>query len=94
MISSPSSFDRPTRAEAVPAAGAGAARWSSARNDRLSTGAAALLRAALDRHPEVRPEVVDRGRLFAADPAYPPRTVLEQIARGILAAPDLSVDES
>ena len=94
MISSPSSSDRPPRAEAVPASPAGAARGSAARNDRLSTGAAALLRAALDRHPEVRPEVVERGRLLAADPGYPPRPVLERMAQGIISAPDLSVDES
>jgi len=94
MISSPSSSDRPSRAEAVPAASAGAVRSSPARHDRLSTGAAVLLRAALDRHPEIRPEVVDRGRRLAAEPGYPPRPVLERIALGILSAPDLSVDES
>jgi len=94
MISSPSSSDRPTRAEAVPVSGVGAARGSSTRSDRLSTGAATLLRAALDRHPEVRPDVVERGRLLASDPAYPPRPVLERLAQGILSAPDLSVEES
>jgi hypothetical protein len=60
----------------------------------FSSESAATLRAELQRQPEIRPEVVARGRALAADPAYPPLSVLTSVARQILAAPDLSNDES
>ena len=94
MISSASSPDRTPRAEAVAATGPAAPRPFSPRPDRISTAHAAFLRAELFRQPEIRPEVVARARVLAADPAYPPRRVLHLIAQKILAAPDLSSDES
>jgi hypothetical protein len=67
---------------------------SSAGNDSLSTDKAEQLRAALDGQPEVRPAVVARGMALAADPDYPPDSVIRNIASQILAAPDLSEDPS
>jgi hypothetical protein len=55
---------------------------------------ATILRQALVRQPEIRPEVVARARALAADPAYPPVSILRSMAQQILAAPDLSEDES
>jgi hypothetical protein len=65
-----------------------------AGTDHFSAGGAAALRATLRGQPEIRSEVVARGRELAADPAYPSREILTRIGRAILAAPDLSEDAS
>lgn len=62
--------------------------------DRLSSGPATSLKAEMLREPEVRAEVVARARALLADPAYPPMTVLQDIAGQILRSPDLSEDDS
>lgn len=61
--------------------------------EQLSTIHAENLRAALDRTPEIRPEVVERARGLAADPLYPPRQIIEDVARLITDSPDLSSQE-
>lgn len=94
MISSTSSSDRAARPEPISAPGNTAARPLSPRPDRISTESAAFLRAALQRQPEIRPEVVARAQALAADPSYPPPEVIGKVAERILAAPDLSEDES
>lgn len=94
MISSTSSTDRIARTDAVAAPGQPAARPFAPRPDSISTESAAFLRKALDRHPEIRPEVVERARALAADPNYPPVAVMKHVASQILGAPDLSEDES
>jgi hypothetical protein len=58
--------------------------------DRFSATNSAALHAALAAQPEIRPEVVARGRALAADPAYPPVAVLRQIGQMFLRAPDLT----
>lgn len=60
--------------------------------DHFSAEGAAALRASLRSRPEVRPEVVARGRELAADPSYPSREILTRIGRALLEAPDLSED--
>lgn len=60
----------------------------------MSTENAEFLRAELARQPEIRPEVVERARGLAADSAYPPVEVARHVAAQILAAPDLSENES
>ena len=94
MISSASSPDRTPRADALAAAGPAAPRPFTTRPDRISTENAAFLRAALDRQPEIRPEVVARARALADDPAYPPLAVINSIAQAILASPDLSESDN
>ena len=94
MISSTSSSDRAAQADSVPVSGQPAARLPAPRPDQLSTASAAALRSSLERNPEIRPAVVARARALAADPDYPPAAVLRSVARQILAAPDLSLDES
>jgi len=64
------------------------------RSDRISTESAAALRSSLSRNPEIRPEEVIRASALLADPAYPPVAVMKRVAQQILAAPDLSEDES
>lgn len=94
MISSTSSTDRTVRPELTPAASQSSGRPYAPRPDQISTESAAFLRSELHRQPEIRPEVVERARALAADPAYPPQAVLRDVARQILNSPDLSEDES
>jgi hypothetical protein len=94
MISSMSSTDRAACTTVVPAAGQPPARPLAPRSDQLSTESAALLKTALQRQPEIRPDVLASARALAADPNYPPVAVMKNIAAQILAAPDLSEDES
>jgi hypothetical protein len=94
MISSTSSADR-TNPLGVPSGpDSSHSRQTGLRTDQLSTENAAALRAALGREPAVRPEVVARARLLAADPQYPPVAVLHRVSAMILASPDLSEDQS
>jgi hypothetical protein len=62
--------------------------------DRFSAENSTALRAALAAQPEIRPEVVARGLVLAADPAYPSPAVLRQVGEAILRAPDFSEDAS
>lgn len=94
MISSTSPSDKSARADALAAAGQQAGRSRAPRTDHLSTDSAKWLNAAMASQPEVRPEVVERARALAADPSYPPAEVIRKIGETILAAPDLSEDES
>ena len=87
MINSTSSSDRVLRPDGVvlhaktPAPGGPGA-------DRFAPEHTAALRSALASQPEVRPDVVARGRLLAADPSYPSPAILRQVAQVILHSPD------
>jgi len=94
MISSASSPDRAARPDVIAAAGPATPRPLPTRPDRISTESAAFLRSELARQPAVRSEVVARARTLAADPNYPPPSVIKSVAQQILRAPDLSEDES
>lgn len=94
MISSTSSTDRSARAQYIATTGKPAGRSKNERPDQISTENAAFLRAALARQPEVRPEVVARGRALAADRNYPSMETLRNVAAQILNSPDLSEDIS
>jgi hypothetical protein len=94
MIQSTSSSDRTIRPDALPTAGQPTTRAKTQPSDQLSTENANLLASSLARTPEIRPEVVARAKSLAADPAYPSRDVMKSVAQQILAAPDLSEDES
>ena len=94
MISSASSPDRTPRPELVSAADAAKPRAVAPPSDRVSTERAKFLRAELERQPEIRPEVVERGRRLAADQAYPSAEIVRRVAAQILAAPDLTEEPS
>lgn len=95
MIESTSSSDRASRANAIqPEMQQTAQARFRAGRDSLSTPNAQSLREALDRQPEIRPEVVARGRELAADPAYPSAAIIRNVAAQIVNAPDLSEDQS
>lgn len=78
----------------MSAAGQASPRQSGPKPDRISTDQAAFLRSELERQPELRPEVVERARGLASDSKYPPQEVVRHVAATILAAPDLSEDQS
>jgi hypothetical protein len=94
MIPSTPPPDRTVRPDALTASGLAQTRVKAAQPDQLSTESAASLRESLARNPEIRPAEVARARALAADPAYPPVSVMKRVAQQILAAPDLSEDES
>jgi hypothetical protein len=62
--------------------------------DRLSLGQADGLRQALAAEPEIRPEMVEKGRALAADPGYPSAAMIQRIAQAIIGSPDPSEDQS
>ena len=93
MINSTSSSDRtantqpvalPTPKAGVPAVG----------KDNFSAGSTAGSRSALQAQPEIRPEVVARGKELASDPSYPSSAILRKVGEAILNSPDLSEDGS
>lgn len=94
MINSTSSTDRAVHPEVVAATNQVTVRSPAARPDQLSTENATHLREALARQPEIRPEVLERARALAADPAYPSMDTLRHVAALLVNAPDLSADAS
>jgi len=58
--------------------------------DRLSSANTDALRAALNNTPEIRPDVVKRGRELAADSNYPPREIIAQLTKLMLDSKDLT----
>jgi hypothetical protein len=58
--------------------------------DTLDTTSSTALREALAAQPEVRPEVVDKARPLAIDANYPPRAIIEDLARLFVNSQDLS----
>jgi hypothetical protein len=93
MIQSTSPSDRPTRPDAVsPATPRVTVRTPDA--DQFSAENSAALRVALAQHPEIRPEVVAKGRALAADPSYPSPEIIRRVSAAILGSPDLTEDNS
>jgi hypothetical protein len=58
--------------------------------DRLSNANTQTLRDALQNSPEVRPEMVERGARLAVDANYPPRQIIESLAKLFTQSEDLS----
>ncbi len=94
MISSTSPSDKSARSDALAAAEQQPARSRAPRSDYLTSDNAQWLKSALNSQPEIRPEVLERARSLAADPSYPSSEVIRNVGAMILAAPDLSEDES
>lgn len=94
MITSTTSTDRALRPDAVSISGPPPLRPAAPRVDTLATESASTLRRALTEQPEIRPEVVARARALAADPGYPSADIIKRVGQQILAAPDLSEDQS
>ena len=93
MIHSTSSSDRTARTEAAaPNSPKPAVRGPG--SDQFSAQHSAALAAALAAQPEVRADVVARGKALATDPNYPSAEVVRNVAAQILRAPDLTEDAS
>ena len=58
--------------------------------DRLSSANTQALREALNNSPEIRPEVVEKGKNLAVDPNYPPRELIERLAKLMVESRDAS----
>lgn len=61
--------------------------------ESLSTSSLEHLREALATTPEIRPEMVAHGERLAVDANYPPRAIIEDIARQIVASEDPSAED-
>jgi hypothetical protein len=81
-------------AAALLSASKSAVRPQTPGQDSLSLGQADGLRHALASQEEIRPDMVEKGRALAADPNYPPSSVIRSLAQAILQSPDLSEDPS
>ena len=91
MIHSTSPSDRTARTDALPQVQQKPV-VRAPEADRFSAGQSTALRGALATHPEVRPEVVARGKALAADPNYPSLDILRSIGAKLIASPDLTDD--
>jgi hypothetical protein len=52
--------------------------------DSFTTEQREKLKGVLQNQPSARPDVVDRGRELAKDPAYPPKDVVKNIANALI----------
>lgn len=62
----------------------------AANSDSLSSANTQSLREALAQTSEIRPHVVARGKSLAVDPTYPPREIIESLAKLMIDSRDLS----
>lgn len=63
---------------------------SSPETERLSASSQETLQSVLESQPEVRPEVVERGRSLAIDANYPPKEIIRKLSEMLLQTSDLS----
>lgn len=87
MINSMSSPDRAARLDAVTPTPLHP-QPRGPESDRFLPEHTEALRTGLARHPEIRPEVVERARALAADPSYPSPAILRRVGEIILGSPD------
>jgi hypothetical protein len=66
------------------------AKAQSDTGDSLSSANTNGLREALAQTTEIRPEVVARGKTLAVDPNYPPRQLIESLAKLMVESRDLT----
>jgi hypothetical protein len=93
MIHSTSNLHGYNRTDALATASAKSARApkpSSDSGERLSSANTDALREALNNSPEIRPDAVERGYKLSIDPNYPPRELIERLAKLMVEARDPS----
>ena len=73
----------PPKTRPQPAPGA---KPESQPPEQEKVGRKERLMKALERQPSVRPEVIERAKLLAADPDYPSADVLAKVAEKFVAA--------
>jgi hypothetical protein len=89
MINPTSSSDRVLRPE-PPVLHAKTTAASNPGADTFTPWNTEALKSALQAQPEVRPDVVARGKALAADPSYPSPEILRRVGEAILRSPDLT----
>ncbi|MBI5381744.1 MAG: hypothetical protein HZA31_07585 [Opitutae bacterium] len=96
MINQTSKTDSNPRLEAIgikpPPAPPPASR--PAETDRLSAPSQDVLQSALQQQPEIRPEVVERGRELSIDANYPPKEIIRQLSLMLTQSADLSEEQA
>lgn len=93
MIHSTPSTPRTERTNpAIPASGNQAPRGIA--SDQFTAEQSDALRSALAGQPEIRPEVVERGRALASDPSYPSMDILRRVGGILLQSPDPSEESA
>lgn len=81
------------RADAIAYAGgkpSAAINHPTASGDHLLSSNTDALQTALKNTPEIRPEVVERGRHLAVDLNYPTRELIQRLSKLISESTDLS----
>jgi hypothetical protein len=95
MIQSTSNLTGYYRADALsklPSQKTPPAGTQTGTGDHLSSASTDGLRQALAQTGEIRPEVVARGKALAVDLNYPPRQIIESLAKLMIASRDLSAN--
>lgn len=83
-------FNRPDAVNNATSKPASTPPPAAETGERLSSSNSQALRQALSQSPEVRPEVVEKGRHLAVDPNYPPRELILRLAEMMTNSADLS----
>jgi len=84
MIQSTSNLSGYYRADALsnlPSQKTVPAPTQTGTGDHLSKASTDGLRQALAQTGEIRPNMVERGKALAVDPSYPPRQLIESLAK-------------
>ena len=90
MIDSTSPSNRtPQLPQELPSSTKGSSPAKQPASDSVSLSNIDFLKAQMASEPEIRPSVLERARALAADPGYPPLSVMRSVAGQILASPDL-----
>ena len=95
MIQSTSNLTGYYRADLItnlPSQKTPAASTQAGTADNLSSASTEGLRQALAQTSEIRPEVVARGKALAVDLNYPPRQIIESLAKLMIASRDPSTN--
>lgn len=63
---------------------------TSIEAESLSASSQETLQSVLQSQPEIRPEVVERGKSLAIDANYPPKEIIRKLSEMLLQTTDLS----
>jgi len=94
MIHSASNTPGQPRPDAIAASDrkplASAPASTTISGETLSSSSSDALRAALAATPEIRPEMVEKGKSFVVDANYPPRAIINDLAELFVKTQDLA----
>ena len=90
LTSNLSGYHRTDALSSMPSQKPLEAKVQAETGDHLSSANTEILRNALAKNSEIRPEVVARGKALAVDETYPPRRIIESIAKLMSESRDVS----